>query len=59
MLTGRQPFPVPYDKQTNEPLLTELYKMQRVGVQLKPIELCPDLPEAAQSAILRALAFDP
>jgi hypothetical protein len=33
--------------------------MQQVGVQLKPIELCPDLPGAAQAAILRALAFDP
>jgi hypothetical protein len=59
MLTGRQPFPVPYDKRTNAPLLRELYKMQRAGVQLKPIELCPDLPEAAQTAILRALVFDP
>jgi len=59
MLTGWQPFPVPRDKQTNEPLLTELYKMQQAGVQLNPIELCPDLPEAAQAAILRALAFDP
>jgi hypothetical protein len=59
MLAGRQPFPVPCDKRTNKPLLTELYKMQRAGVQLSPIELCPDLPEAAQTAILRALAFDP
>jgi serine/threonine protein kinase len=59
MLTGRQPFPVPYDKQTNAPLLTELYKMQQAGVQLKPIELRHDLPEAAQTALLRALAFDP
>jgi serine/threonine protein kinase len=59
MLTGRQPFPVPYDKQTNAPLLTELYKMQRAGVQLKPIKLRPDLPETAQTAMLRALAFDP
>jgi serine/threonine-protein kinase len=59
MLTGRQPFPVPHDKQTNKPLLTELYKMQQAGVQLKPIKLRPDLPEAAQAALLRALAFDP
>jgi hypothetical protein len=59
MLTGRQLFPVPYDKQTNAPLLTELYKMQRAGVQLKPVELCSDLPEAAQAALLRALEFDP
>jgi hypothetical protein len=59
MLTGRQPFPVPYDKRTNAPLGAELYKMQRAGVQLKPIKLRPDLPEAAQAAILRALAFDP
>ncbi|MCI0388419.1 MAG: protein kinase [Acidobacteria bacterium] len=59
MLTGQQPFPVPRDKQTKKPLYTELSEMQRAGVQLKPMELCLDLPEAAQAAILRALTFDP
>jgi serine/threonine protein kinase len=59
MLTGRQPFPVPRDRQSNLPLLGELYKMQQAGVQVKPRELRPDLPEAAQAAILKALSFDP
>jgi serine/threonine protein kinase len=59
MLTGRRPFPVPCDRQTNRVLLGEVYKMQQAGVQVKPRELRPDLPEAAQTAILKALSFDP
>ncbi|MEW6211216.1 MAG: protein kinase [Acidobacteriota bacterium] len=59
ILTGQRPFSVPYDKQTNTPLLGELYEMQQAGVQVKPRDLRPELPEAAQSAILKSLSFDP
>jgi serine/threonine protein kinase len=36
-----------------------LYEQQRTGVIVKPKLLRPNLPEAAQTAILKALAFDP
>ncbi len=51
MLTGRRPF---------EPdSVFELYDMHRSGVQQKPNSLRPELSEAAQSILLKALSFEP
>lgn len=49
MVTGRKPFEPasPY----------ELLETQRAGVGVPPRDLRPDLPEAAQALILRALSF--
>ena len=58
MVTGHKPFDMPQ----MEPLhkqLAQLYKMQQTGVGAKAKELRPDLPEAAHTAILKALSFDP
>jgi serine/threonine protein kinase len=51
MATGRRPF--------NAESILLLYDLQGVGVKLKPRDLRPDLPEAAQSLILKALSFAP
>ncbi len=51
LLTGQLPF--------QADTLIQLYELQQTGVQLLPRQLRPDLPPAAQSAILQALAFDP
>jgi serine/threonine protein kinase len=51
MATGQRPF--------NSESILHLYEMQRVGVKLKPRELRPSLPEAAQTVILKALSFAP
>ena len=51
MLTGSLPF--------YPGTMVELYEMQQLGVQVRPRELCPDLPPAAEQAILRALSFAP
>jgi serine/threonine protein kinase len=51
MVTGRLPF--------YPGTAVELYEMHQTGVQVKPIDLRPDLPEAAQDVILKALLFDP
>lgn len=58
MLTGQRPFFVPFDER-HEVQWRQLYEMQRAGVKVKPKELCPNLSEVAQAAILKALAFDP
>lgn len=50
MVTGRTPFPAH--------LAVELYFQQQQGVQQKPSLLRPELPAAAEKAILKALAFD-
>jgi hypothetical protein len=58
MVTGHKPFDMPQ----MEPLykqLAQLYKMQQTGMGAKTKELRPDLPEAAHTAILKALSFDP
>jgi hypothetical protein len=58
MVTGHKLFNMPQ----MEPLhkqLAQLYKMQQTGVGAKAKELRPDLPEAAHTAILKALSFDP
>lgn len=51
MLTGRLPF---YAE-----TLVQLYELQKHGVQAKPRALRPDLPPAAEEAIIKSLAFDP
>ena len=50
MLTGRNPF--------NPDSVFQLLEMQREGVRVKPCDLRPSLPKAAQQVILKALAFD-
>lgn len=49
MLTGRRPFPYQSPAQ--------LYELQRAGVKINPCDLRPELPAAAQAAILKALSF--
>ncbi|HVF56602.1 MAG TPA: protein kinase [Pyrinomonadaceae bacterium] len=51
MLTGRKPF-VPAS-------VFQLPEMQRAGVRVLPRALRPDLPEAAESVMLKALSFRP
>ena len=51
MLTGKKPFPAQN--------LFQLVEMHRTGVKESPKALRPELPEAAQSVILKALSFDP
>jgi eukaryotic-like serine/threonine-protein kinase len=49
MVTGRRPF--------NADSLAELIDLQRDGVVVKPCDLRPGLPAAAQEPILKALSF--
>src|SRR5262249_48356867 len=51
MVTGRRPF--------NPDSVFQLLDMHRDGPKINPCDVRPDLPEAAQRAILRALSFDP
>ena len=51
MLTGRRP--------TNPESMFQLLEMQRAGVRVKPMDLRPGLPQAAQDSILKALSFEP
>ena len=51
MVTGRRPF--------NAETPLHLADLQRQGVQIMPCALRPALPEAAQRAILKALAYHP
>jgi len=51
MVTGRRPF--------NPISAAQLLEMQREGVRVKPIDLRPNLPSAAQAIILRSLSFEP
>jgi len=51
MATGQRPF--------NSESIFQLYELQHAGVKLKPRDLRPSLPEAAQSIILKALSFAP
>ena len=50
MVTGQRPF------MADNPV--QLYLMQREGVRARPKQLRPDLPDAAQTVMLRALAFE-
>jgi len=49
MLTGQLPF--------NPPSLYHLPDLQRAGVKRQPIEIRPNLPEAAQATVLKALSY--
>jgi serine/threonine protein kinase len=51
LLTGHHPFPA------KEPAL--LKDLQVAGVKVKPRDLNPDLPEAAQAVVLKALSYYP
>jgi serine/threonine protein kinase len=51
MVTGYYPFPAKDAEQLKE--------MQEAGIKIKPRDLNPDLPAAAQEAILKALEFYP
>lgn len=51
MLTGKRPF---YPR-----TMAHLAELQREGVQVKPVELQPRLPDEAQRLILEALSFNP
>lgn len=51
MLTGHRPF--------NEVNVTDLYEAQRDANFARPRSLRPELPQAAEDAILKALRFDP
>jgi serine/threonine protein kinase len=51
MLTGRRPF--------NPETQFQLAEMQRAGVKIKPKDLRPGLPQAAEKVLLKALAYEP
>jgi serine/threonine-protein kinase len=51
MLTGRRPF--------NPETQFQLAGMQRDGVKVKPKDLRPGLPQAAETVLLKALAYHP
>lgn len=51
LVTGRRPF--------NAASLTHLGELQREGIKVKPRDLRSDLPETAETAILKALNFNP
>jgi serine/threonine protein kinase len=51
ILTGRRP--------NNPDSAFQLLELQRSGLRIKPRDLRPNLSEAAESMILRALSFDP
>lgn len=51
MLTGRRPM--------NPDSAYQMLEMQRSGVRVKPSDLRPNLTEAAERIILKALSFDP
>ena len=51
MLTGRRPM--------NPDSVFQLLELQRSGVRVKPTDLRPSLPPAADLIILKALSFDP
>jgi len=57
MVTGRLPFN-PTSKQWPQRGI-ELLEMQKAGVKVKPGQLRPGLPQAAEKVILKALSFQP
>ncbi len=57
MLTGRRPFN-PDAKQLLASM-QQLLTMQRKGIDLKPRQLRPSLPEATQEILLKALLYEP
>jgi serine/threonine protein kinase len=57
MLTGRRPFN-PDAKQLLASM-QQLLTMQRNGIEVKPRQLRPSLPEATQEILLKALRYEP
>lgn len=57
MLTGRKPFNV--DAKHLLASMQQLLQMQRDGVDIKPKQLRPSLPEATQQLLLKALVYEP
>ena len=51
MLTGRRP--------TTPDSVYQLLELQRSGVRVRPADLRPSLPKAAEELILRSLSFEP
>ena len=51
MITGRKPF--------NPETGYELLQLQQSGVRIKPADLRPSLPAAAQEVVLKALSYNP
>ena len=51
MVTGRRPF--------DPTSVAQLWEMQREGVLVKPKDICPELSQSAERAILKALQFNP
>jgi serine/threonine-protein kinase len=51
MLTGRRPM--------NPDSAYQLLELQRSGVRIKPRDLRPNLSDAAERIILKALSFEP
>ncbi len=51
MVTGRRPF--------NPDSPYQLRELQQAGVRVKPCDLRPNLPQAAQAVILKAVSFAP
>jgi serine/threonine protein kinase len=57
MLTGRKPFNV--DAKHVLAAMQQLLHMQRNGIDIKPKQLRPSLPEATQEILLKALVYEP
>jgi serine/threonine protein kinase len=57
MLTGRLPFNP--DADSGIKAARQLIEMQRAGIRVRPRDLRPSLPVAAQDSILRALSYSP
>jgi serine/threonine protein kinase len=57
MLTGRRPFQPTTDNKVAA--VFQLSQMQKAGVSVPPKELRPDIPEALNGAVLKALAYRP
>jgi serine/threonine protein kinase len=58
MITGRRPF-IPESKTSIPAFLTQLLEQQQAGIKVRPKDLRPGLPEAAERPILKALSFNP
>jgi serine/threonine protein kinase len=57
MLTGRKPFNV--DAKQLLASMQQLLQMQRNGIDVKPKQLRPSLPDATQEILLKALVYEP
>jgi serine/threonine protein kinase len=57
LLTGRLPFTSDLD--STPARMAQLQRLQQEGLRVKPRDLRPSLPIAAQTAVVKALALDP